>query len=132
VPALTLKLGGMHDDDDPLDDGEVVRNCSSTTLETYVGLVEVSYCQGYALPLDRCWASVVRHFVSLHFIYTILYHTSYVSDATLLSRCKLVQTTFSYLMHVVHPNIIGSVYCARGELVLKELHYSKCYVSFNR
>jgi hypothetical protein len=42
--------------------------------------------------------------------------------------CRIVNMynlTFSYLTHVVHPNIFGLVYCARGKSVLKELYNSK-------
>ena len=53
----------MHDDDDPLDDGEVVRNCSSTTLETYVGFVEVSYLKK---QLQTSWDTHKLHIVQAY------------------------------------------------------------------
>jgi hypothetical protein len=30
--------------------------------------------QGYALPLDRCWVSIVAHFVLLQFTYYTILH----------------------------------------------------------
>jgi hypothetical protein len=82
-----LKLSGMNDDDDLLDDGEMARNCSSTAFETSVVLVVASYLKK---QLQTSWNTHSLHLVQAcdridYLLLTNMYNIIYNTPITYIS-----------------------------------------------